>query len=154
MLSWAHLPLFGSLIWPRPMSPLTSTHVTFVMNTLQEYPSNNGAKRSTLCTIVHNAASCAQRRSVVHNPVLYPGGGGQHRSHKLRQTDGPLVQKSVIRSEPPLSMTGRWWIYFFVWLSIEDYYKKSVFYFQIPSSNFASILKVAIHSKVKSFSNF
>ncbi len=28
-LLWAHLPLFGILIWPWPMWPLTLTHVTF-----------------------------------------------------------------------------------------------------------------------------
>ena len=29
----------------------------------------------------------AKRRSVVHNVVLNPQGGAQHRSHKPRQTD-------------------------------------------------------------------
>ncbi len=28
-LMWAHLPFFGTLIWPWPMWPLTLTHVTF-----------------------------------------------------------------------------------------------------------------------------
>ncbi len=27
--SWAHLPLFGTLVWPWPTWPLTLTHVTF-----------------------------------------------------------------------------------------------------------------------------
>ncbi len=29
MLSWAHLPLLGTLIWPWPTWPLTLAHVTF-----------------------------------------------------------------------------------------------------------------------------
>ncbi len=45
---------------------------------------NIGPPCAPWCTIQPGGP---RRRSVVHNIVLYPRGGAQHRSHKPRQTD-------------------------------------------------------------------
>ncbi len=45
----------------------------------------------------------AQRRSLVHTVVLYPGGGAQRSSHKPRQADGPQVMHMS-----PLCKVHRW----------------------------------------------
>ncbi len=91
-LSWAHVPLFGTIIWPWPlwhwpwpMWPLTSR---------SNAPTPNG--------FLVGGAQC---RLVVHNVVLYQWGSAQCSSHKPRQMD---TQKAVHKSTPCVRVGSKW----------------------------------------------